>query len=242
MKMRKLAILTVILLILIFGGKVGNGILTNSAEKETALEATRIETAEQSNEAVAFSKIVEEQEIDFSKNPSQEESIIQIASEQETNLGRNTLQEESITQTSETESLTIISSTGRVLTNELCVGLAKEIFDATNAERAKAGLPPLIWDDELAKPAAVRAQEIITLFDHVRADGTKCYALSDLIWGENIAKGPHANGAEFVEHWMASEGHKANILQSQFTTIGVGVFHVEEGSTAVQLFGIDIIE
>lgn len=241
--MRKLAMLTVVLLILIFGGKVGNAILTNSTEKETALEATRIETAEQSNEAVAFSKIVEEQEIDFSKNPSQEESIIQIAREQETDLGRNTLQEESITQTAETESLMITSSTGRVLTNELCVGLAEEIFNATNAERVKAGIPPLIWDDELAKPAAIRAEEIISNFSHIREDGTKCYVLSDLIWGENIAKSPpKSNGYEFVEHWMASEGHKANILQSQFTTIGIGVFCVEEGDTAVQLFGIDALE
>lgn len=126
-----------------------------------------------------------------------------------------------------------------VYTSDYCTGLAKEIFDATNAERAKAGLPALIWDDRLASPASVRAQEIITKFSHERADGTKCYALSNLIYGENIARGPHATGAEFLAHWMASEGHKANILRSEYKTMGVGFTCTEQGDTAVQLFGVE---
>lgn len=124
-------------------------------------------------------------------------------------------------------------------TNTLCTGLAKEIFDATNAERVAAGVEPLIWDDRLAEPAFVRANEIITKFDHVRPDGTKCYVLSDLIWGENIARGPHATGQEFLDHWMASKGHKANILQTQYKTIGVGYTCTDRGDTAVQLFGLN---
>jgi len=135
------------------------------------------------------------------------------------------------------ESETLSSNTG--YTNELCYGLAKEIFDATNAERIAAGVDPLIWDDRLADPAYVRANEIIDTFDHVRPDGTKCYALSDLIWGENIARGPHASGQEFVDHWMASEGHKANILQAQYKTMGVGFTCNDMGDTAVQLFGVE---
>ncbi len=122
---------------------------------------------------------------------------------------------------------------------DLCVGLAKEIFDATNAEREAAGIKPLLWDDELAEYAGIRAQEIITTFDHVRPDGTKCYVMSDLIWGENIARGPCANGIEFLEHWMDSEGHKENILNPQYATIGVGFTCTERGDTAVQLFGIN---
>lgn len=123
--------------------------------------------------------------------------------------------------------------------DSLCVGKAKEIYDATNAERVAAGLPKLTWSDELAEAADIRAEEIITDFDHVRPDGTKCYVLSDLIYGENIAKGPHATGEEFVSRWMGSEGHKENILCSQYTLIGVGTRCVERGDTAVQLFGND---
>ena len=123
--------------------------------------------------------------------------------------------------------------------DSLCVGMRKEIFDATNSERVKAGLPELIWNDELAEAADVRAEEIITDFDHVRPDGTKCYVLSDLIYGENIARGPHASGEEFVSRWMGSEGHRENILWSQYTLIGVGTRCTEYGDTAVQLFGCE---
>lgn len=130
-------------------------------------------------------------------------------------------------------------SNSTTYTNQYCTGLAKEIFDATNTERVNAGLPALIWDDRLASPAGTRAQEIITNFSHVRTDGTKCYALSDLIYGENIARGPHATGAEFVAHWMASEGHKANILKKEYKTMAVGWTCTEQGDTAVQLFGIE---
>lgn len=122
---------------------------------------------------------------------------------------------------------------------DLCVGLAKEIFDATNAERIAAGIEPLKWSDELAEYANIRAKEIITTFSHVRDDGTKCYALSDLIFGENIARGPHATGSEYLEHWMDSVGHKENILNPEYTTIGVGFTCTEQGDTAVQLFGIN---
>lgn len=124
-------------------------------------------------------------------------------------------------------------------TDELCVGFAKEVFDATNAERVAAGVPELEWSDELARAADIRAEEIIddAHFSHVRPDGTKCYALSDRIHGENIAKGPHATGAEFVQHWMDSEGHKWNILCDKYTMMGVGTRCTEMGDTAVQLFG-----
>lgn len=122
---------------------------------------------------------------------------------------------------------------------DLCSGLAKEIFDASNAEREIAGLELLKWSDELTEFANIRAEEIVTNFSHIRTDGTKCYALSPLIYGENIARGPHANGEEFLEHWMDSKGHKANILNPQYTTIGVGITCTEQGDTAVQLFGIN---
>lgn len=124
-------------------------------------------------------------------------------------------------------------------TNELCVGFAKEVFDATNAERVAAGLPELIWSDELARAADIRAEEIVddAHFSHVRPDGTKCYALSDRIHGENIGKGPHANGEEFVQHWMESEGHKWNILCDKYTMMGVGTRCTERGDTGVQIFG-----
>jgi uncharacterized protein YkwD len=40
-------------------------------------------------------------------------------------------------------------------------------------------------------------------------------------WGENIAAG-QATPKEVVDAWMASPGHKANILREEFTHMGVG--------------------
>lgn len=139
----------------------------------------------------------------------------------------------------EEESAVMAPESAEQLNMDLCSGLAKEIFDATNAERKIAGLEPLKWSDELAEFADIRAEETITNFSHLRNDGTKCYVLSNLIYGENIARGPHATGAEFLEHWMDSEEHKANILNPRYTTIGIGTTCTEQGDTAVQLFGID---
>lgn len=121
--------------------------------------------------------------------------------------------------------------------NKLCVGLAKEIYEETNKERVSAGLPELVWSDELAEAADIRAEEIIDCFSHVRPDGTKCYALGDRIHGENIARGPHASGSEFVQHWMDSPGHRENILRKEFTMMGVGTRYTEMGDTGVQIFG-----
>lgn len=123
--------------------------------------------------------------------------------------------------------------------DKLCVGLAKEIYEETNKERVAAGLPELEWSDELAEAADIRAGEIVddAHFSHVRPDGTKCYVLSNRIHGENIGKGPHASGAEFVQHWMDSEGHKWNILCDKYTMMGVGTRCTERGDVAVQIFG-----
>lgn len=122
-------------------------------------------------------------------------------------------------------------------TNLYCTGLAKEIFDATNAQRISAGLDPLIWSDELALAAQVRANEIITNFSHIRPDGTKCYALNSSITGENLIRGPSASGQEMVSRWMTSDGHRTNILWKQHRVIGIATVTTSQGTTGCQLFG-----
>jgi uncharacterized protein YkwD len=48
-------------------------------------------------------------------------------------------------------------------------------------------------------------------------------------WGENIAAGQRTP-AEVVSSWMNSEGHRANILNSQFTEIGIGMVPSGDGT------------
>lgn len=114
-----------------------------------------------------------------------------------------------------------------------------EVIRLVNEERAKEGLPALQTNDAINGAAQVRADELPTLFSHTRPDGTTCFtALDDAgirygAAGENIAGG-YGSPEHVVNGWMNSEGHRANILNESFTTIGVG-YH-SSGRYWVQLF------
>lgn len=120
---------------------------------------------------------------------------------------------------------------------DLCVGLAKEVLEATNAERIAAGLDPLEWSDALATPAQTRSAEIVTTFSHTRPDGSNWNTVSSLVKGENLLRGPSLSANDIVEAWMNSEGHKANILHKDYKTMGVAILYCDKGMTAVQCFG-----
>lgn len=102
-----------------------------------------------------------------------------------------------------------------------------EVVRLVNAERAKEGLAALQMDSSLNSAAQVRAKEIVTSFSHTRPNGANCFtALSEAGIkyngsGENIAYG-QKTPAEVVNAWMNSAGHRANIMSSKFTKIGVG--------------------
>ena len=101
------------------------------------------------------------------------------------------------------------------------------VLDLVNAERAKYGLAPLSWDaSNLGPGAALRAQEISVYFSHTRPDGSSCFtAVRNPGWlGENIAAGQRSP-QEVMNSWMNSSGHRANILSSNFTRLGVGYYY-----------------
>ena len=106
---------------------------------------------------------------------------------------------------------------------------AQEVVRLVNIERERAGLAKLTMDATLSAAAQVRAQEIDVSFSHTRPDGTSCFTvlkefgIGYRACGENIAKGS-PSPARVVEGWMNSAGHRANILNANFTAIGVGVY------------------
>lgn len=109
-----------------------------------------------------------------------------------------------------------------------------EVVRLVNEEREKEGLSALTVDSSAAKAAQVRAEELVESYDHTRPDGSSCFTALDQAgasyWtaGENIAAG-YSTPEAVVEAWMNSPGHRANILSSSFTKIGVGYFHAESG-------------
>lgn len=117
------------------------------------------------------------------------------------------------------------------------------IINLTNAERRKAGLRDLSLDPELMAATSLRARELEKSFSHNRPDGRpydtvlrELRVKSYSSWGENILQNMSENPADAVTQWMNSSGHRANILKSEFTHIGVGV-HRSGGKTyVVQIF------
>ena len=116
-----------------------------------------------------------------------------------------------------------------------------QVVALVNAERAKYGLSALKVDSRVQQAAQVRAKETVQSFSHTRPNGSSFSTalteagVSYTRSGENIAYG-QSTPQQVVQAWMNSSGHRANILNENFTTIGVG--YTVSGGTAywAQLF------
>jgi uncharacterized protein YkwD len=110
-------------------------------------------------------------------------------------------------------------------------GFTARVLELTNAEREKAGLAPLAWNDQLSAAAQSYSQVLATsgCFEHTCGpvpdfadrDAEAGYTGWSAI-GENIAAG-YPTPEAVVSGWMASPGHRANILSSRFTETGIGL-------------------
>jgi uncharacterized YkwD family protein len=109
---------------------------------------------------------------------------------------------------------------------------AAEVVKLVNQERAKAGLKPLTENAKLSNMAMDKAKDMSNnnYFDHNSPtygspfDMMKKYGISFSYAGENIAKG-QKTPADVMKAWMNSEGHRANILNGNYTTIGVAYYN-----------------
>lgn len=119
---------------------------------------------------------------------------------------------------------------------------AEAVASLVNAARRDAGLSELELDADLCAAAQARAQEIAQSFSHTRPDGSSCFTILEEFGisyraaGENIAMG-QSTPEEVMDGWMNSSGHRANILNGTFTSIGVG-YYVDGAGAAhwVQIF------
>lgn len=116
-----------------------------------------------------------------------------------------------------------------------------EVVRLVNEERSKHGLAPLIQDWQLSRVARYKSQDMRDLgyFSHTSPtygspfDMMRSFGISYRTAGENIAKGYQSPEA-VVRGWMNSPGHRANILNSSYTHIGVG--YVASGNYWTQMF------
>ncbi len=106
-----------------------------------------------------------------------------------------------------------------------------EVFRLVNIERQKEELAPLTYAYDFQLLADIRADECIESFSHTRPDGRRCFTvfedhgISLMAGGENIAL-YYSSPEEVVDGWMNSPGHRANILNPNYTAIVVGCLDV----------------
>ncbi len=123
-----------------------------------------------------------------------------------------------------------------------------KLYQLTNQEREKNGLPDLKYNSELAQAAAGKAADMFTknYWAHYGPDGETPW---DFILGagyhyeyagENLAKN-FLFSQNVVDAWMNSPTHRENILRSNYTDVGFaivnGVLNGEQTTLVVQMFG-----
>jgi len=108
--------------------------------------------------------------------------------------------------------------------------LENEVIRLVNVERQKYGLAPLKANWELSRVARFKSQDMAekNYFSHTSPTyGSPFKMITDFgltytAAGENIAMG-QKTPAEVMKGWMNSSGHRANILNKNYTEIGVGL-------------------
>ena len=120
----------------------------------------------------------------------------------------------------------------------------QQVVNLVNAERAKVGIKPLTSDWELARVAQFKSEDMRDnrYFDHNSPlYGTpfqmmKSFGINYGYAGENIAAG-QTTAESVMKDWMNSPGHRTNILNGQYTQIGVSFAESRTGQRFyVQVF------
>jgi uncharacterized protein YkwD/uncharacterized membrane protein required for colicin V production len=114
-----------------------------------------------------------------------------------------------------------------------------EMIDMVNRERLERGIHPLVFDPELVPVARAHSQEMLELgyFSHVSpntgtlGDRLNSAGIQYMSAGENLAYAPDVQIAH--RGLMQSDGHRANILETSFDRIGIGVLEAPDGTIMV---------
>ena len=128
--------------------------------------------------------------------------------------------------------------------------LKSKIIEETNIQRVANGLSKLTENEVLDKAATTKANDMFQnqYFEHISPTGVGPGNLVEnsgyeyIVTGENLILGNFKDEVELVQDWMNSPGHRANILNTRYTEIGVsvvkGTYKGEAVWISVQEFGL----
>lgn len=123
-----------------------------------------------------------------------------------------------------------------------------EVLELTNAERARAGLPPLRREPRLDAAAQVHSEDMARgrFLSHTGSDGSNTgdrvtrQGYRYRAWAENVAAG-YRTAESVMDGWMGSDGHRRNILWSSVDEIGLGIARDANGRPYwTQVFGAEL--
>jgi uncharacterized protein YkwD len=101
--------------------------------------------------------------------------------------------------------------------------------------RRERGLPPLATNAVLARPASLKAADIVRCgdFSHTpcgmpfeatfRAVGYSGQSGENIVWGEGAARTPRL----LMDSWLHSTGHRENLFRSEWREQGLAVLQVD---------------
>ena len=130
--------------------------------------------------------------------------------------------------------------------------LKSKIIAETNLQRQSNGLPALKENIPLDNAASGKANDMFKnqYFEHESPSGidpgelVSGYGYDYIVAGENLILGNFSSEKEVVENWMASPGHKENILNSRYAETGVAIikgnYNGESVWIGVQEFGLPL--
>ncbi len=109
--------------------------------------------------------------------------------------------------------------------------VSSEVLKWTNSYRTQEGVKPLSRNALLDSAAILKMDDMFKqrYFEHVSPSGQDISGLAKsvnydyIVIGENLALGDFENEKALVDAWMASPGHRANILKNNFEEIGIAV-------------------
>lgn len=120
----------------------------------------------------------------------------------------------------------------------------QRVLQLVNAERARAGLPALGYQRQLDQASETHARHMASVGRMAHEGigdgdpGSRILATGfNRSWGENVATG-QVSPEQVVAEWMASPGHRRNIMDPQYRYLGVSYEVAANGRTYwAQSFG-----
>lgn len=199
----------------------GNIVKSNESENNQNLGGINIPTNGGNNQNST------ETTIDKDNNTNKDETIIDIGNNQNSDVTTGSGNTSKVGTTVDVNGLSKLPEKYPITIQN---SAENKILELMNQKRREAGLQPLTMDNTLLQVARYKSNHMIqySYFSHTNPDGTnwtnwlKTIGYRYTTSGENIAYNTY-DPVELFNQWWNSSGHRANMMNSSYNKVGIGV-------------------